>query len=107
MALEATDSFLRLFMKLMSPKLLVKKIPDLWKRDCSRGQLLVENLDEQSVRFATSGMGGFSHAVCTAAGFVSFALGAIGKKVENVEIHGWSLAEPCADGATFEVRWSE
>ena len=43
MALEATNTFLRLFMKMMSMQLLVKKVPDLWKRDCTGGKLVVED----------------------------------------------------------------
>ena len=105
MALEATNTFLRLFMKMMSMQLLVKKVPDLWKRDCTGGKLVVEDLSENSLRFSTSGMGGFRHAVCTAAGFVSFAVGAVGKQVEKVTIQGWSREKPSEDGATFELTW--
>ena len=104
-ATEATNTFLRLFMKMMSPQLLVKKIPDLWKRDCSGGKLVVEDFSEQSVRFGAFGMQGYRHAVCTAAGFVAFGLGAIGKKVEAIAIRGWSLDKPSEDGATFELSW--
>ena len=106
MSMEATNTFLKLFMKMMSPQLLVKKIPDLWKRDCTGGKLVVEELTEHSVRFSTSGMQGFRHAVCTAAGFVAFGVGAIGKKVDKVTIRGWSLDKPSEDGATFELTWN-
>jgi hypothetical protein len=105
MAMEATNTFLKLFMKMMSTQLLVKKIPDLWRRDCTGGKLVVEELTEQSVRFGASGMQGFRHAVCTAAGFVAFGVGAIGKKVDTVTIRGWSLDKPSDDGASFELRW--
>jgi hypothetical protein len=106
MALEASNTFLKLFMKLMSPQLLVKKIPDLWKRDCTGGKLVLEQLDEHSVRFVTSSMQGFRHAVCTAAGFVAFGVGAIGKQVDTVTIQGWSMDKPSDDGSTFELRWN-
>jgi len=105
MAMEATNTFLKLFMKMMSPTLLVKKIPDLWKRDCTGGKLQLEELTEHSVKFSASGMQGFRHAVCTAAGFVAFGVGAIGKKVDSVTITGWSLDKPSEDGATFELAW--
>ena len=106
MAMEATNTFLKLFMKMMSIQLLVKKIPDLWRRDCTGGQLVVEELTEHSVRFGTSGMQGFRHAVCTASGFVAFGVGAIGKKVDRVTIRGWSMDKPSEDGASFELGWS-
>jgi hypothetical protein len=104
-AMEATNTFLKLFMKMMSPQLLVKKIPDLWKRDCTAGKLVMEEFTEQSVRFGAFGMQGCRHAVCTAAGFVAFGVGAIGKKVDAITIRGWSLDKPSEDGATFELAW--
>ena len=105
MAMEATNTFLKLFMKMMSTQLLVKKIPDLWRRDCTGGKLVVEELTEQSVRFGAFGMQGFRHAVCTAAGFVAFGVGAIGKQVDTITIRGWSLDKPSEDGASFELGW--
>lgn len=104
MAMEATNTFLKLFMKMMSPQLLVKKVPDLWKRDCSGGKLAMEEFSEHSVRFATSSMP-FKHAVCTAAGFVSFGVGAIGKKIETVTVRGWSIDKPNEEGASFQLDW--
>lgn len=107
MSMEATNTFLKLFMKMMSPQLLVKKVPDLWKRDCSGGKLVLEEFTDHSVRFATFGMQGFKHAVCTAAGFVSFGVGAIGKKIDNVTIRGWSLDKPSEEGASFQLDWHD
>jgi hypothetical protein len=104
-AMEATNTFLKLFMKMMSTQLLVKKIPDLWRRDCTGGKVVLENMDDHSVRFATFGMQGYKHAICTAAGFASFGLGAIGKKVNSMTIQGWSVDKPSEDGATFELGW--
>ena len=52
-----------------------------------------------------SNMAGFDHVPCTAAGFVKFALGTMGKTVEQVQIHSWSLTDPCADGARAELTW--
>jgi hypothetical protein len=48
---------------------------------------------------------GFDHAPCTAAGFVKFALGGMGKVVGQVQVHNWSLTNPCAEGAIIELSW--
>jgi len=48
---------------------------------------------------------GFDHAPCTAAGFVKFAFGSMGKAIDRVQVHNWSLAEPCAEGASIELSW--
>jgi hypothetical protein len=103
-AREATNTFLKIAMKMLTPGLFAKKLPDIWKRDCSSGTFDVEAARDK-MTFRLSGMKGFDHVPCTAAGFVKFALGAMGKTVDTVQIQGWSLAEPCADGALVELTW--
>lgn len=107
MALEATNTFLRILMKMMvTPELFAKKVPDLWKRDFNRGRLVVDEVGENKVVFRAFDMNGFEHAPCTAAGFVTFGLKTIGKAVDQTSVDGWSLSKPCADGASFQVSWS-
>lgn len=103
-AREASNTFLRLLMRMLTPSLFAKKLPDLWKRDCSRGRLEVEVTDERLVcrMFETQEM---DHAVCTGAGFVKFALESMGKSVQKVSIHNWSLAKPSGEGSWFEFTW--
>jgi hypothetical protein len=106
MAREATNTFLRLLMRMLTPALFAKKLPDLWSRDCNRGKLVVEMSDEKLLCkvFETAG---FDHAVCTACGFVSFALETMGKKVEQTTLRDWSLKSPSKNGASFELVWSK
>jgi hypothetical protein len=104
-AREATNTFLRLLMKMLTPPLFAKKLPDFWKRDCTRGRLEVDVSTERlAVRMLE--MKGLDHAVCAGAGFVKFALESMGKSVQNVTIHNWSLTNPCAEDSWFEFTWS-
>jgi len=103
-AREATNTFLKIVMKMLTPSLFAKKLPDLWKRDCSAGTFQVDAADNK-LAFRLADMGGFDHAPCTAAGFVKFALTTMGKTVEHVQIHSWSLTDPCPDGARVELAW--
>jgi len=103
-AREATNTFLKIAMKMLTPSLFAKKLPDIWKRDCSGGTFEVDAARDK-IAFRLSGMAGFDHVPCTAAGFVKFALGAMGKTVDQVQIQGWSLENPCADGARVELTW--
>jgi hypothetical protein len=106
MAREATNTFFRLVLKMLTVPLFVKRLPEFWKRDCSGGRLVLKEVTDQVVTFETYDMDGFKHAVCTAAGFVSFAVGTMGKTVEKITIRNWSVDKPSADGATFELTWS-
>lgn len=103
-AREATNTFLRLLMKMLTPALFARKLPDFWKRDCSRGRFEVD-VTEQKLVCRLFDVGGFDHVPCTTAGFVKFALAAMGKSVAKVDVYNWSLAAPCADGACIELTW--
>jgi len=103
-AREATNSFLKIVIRMLTPNLLAKKLPDLWRRDCSEGTFEVD-ASGNKLAFRLAGMGGFDHVPCTAAGFVKFALTTMGKTVEQVQVHSWSLTQPCADGARVELTW--
>src|SRR5688572_6499721 len=38
---EASNTFLKLLMKMLTPKLIVKKLPDFWRRDFNFGRIEV------------------------------------------------------------------
>jgi hypothetical protein len=103
-AREATNTFLKMLMKMLTPALFAKKLPSIWRRDCSGGNFEVSVTDEKLV-CRLSDIKGFDHVPCTAAGFVRFALTGMGKNVQKVEVHNWSLTQPCAEGACIELNW--
>jgi hypothetical protein len=106
MAEEASNTFLKLLLRMITPGLFIKKIPDIWSRDCSRGKLVPDELTSDRLVVRTMDMEGFDHVVCTAAGFVTFVLKTMGKSVQKTTIHGWSLNNPCQSGAAFEISWT-
>ena len=103
-AREASNTFLRLFMKMLTPNLFAKKLPDIWSRDCTGGKILVEVRDDR-IKNRLLEMEGFDHVAPTAAGYVTFALETMGKSVTKTEVHGWSLTKPCQPDCWFEVHW--
>jgi len=105
-ARTATNTFLRLLMKMLTPNLFAKKLPDFWKRDCTIGRLEVEVAPPKiTCRFID--MAAFDHAACTGAGFLSSAFQAMGKTIEKIEIKEWSLLKPGGEHCTVELTWSE
>jgi len=103
-ALEASNTFLRLLMKLLTPTLFAKKLPDLWSRDCTVGKIVVE-VHDHKIRNRLLGVAGFDHLGPVAAGYVAFALEAMGKSITKTELHEWSLATPSPTDVWFEVFW--
>lgn len=103
-AQEASSTFLRLFLKMLTPNLFAKKVPTVWQRDFSRGRAEAE-ISEQRLVFRMFGISGMDHIPCTAPGFITFAMETMGKSIKSVNVHKWSLEEPCVDGAYFELEW--
>jgi hypothetical protein len=106
MAREATNTFFKLVMKMLTPALFIKKLPDFWKRDCTKGRLEVD-IKDRTIVFRFFDMKGFDHAVCTGTGFVTFALQTMGKTIEKTSIQNWSLENPSADGALSQITYRD
>jgi hypothetical protein len=105
-AFEASNTFLRLIMKVLTPTLLAKKLPDVWKRDCTMGNVVAE-VYEDRIRNRYHDIGGFDHIAPVAIGFVQFALEAMGKTITKAELHDWSLTTPAPETFSFDVHWKK
>ena len=103
---EATNTFLKLLLKMLTPGLFAKKLPSVFRRDFSAGRL-ESALSGRTLSCRYYEVPGFEHCAAVASGFAAQAFEAMGKEVENFSIHNWSLAEPCIDGAWFELTWKE
>jgi len=104
MANEATNTFMRLLMKVLTPGLFAKKLPDLWRRDCTHGKLELQ-VDDRSLTLNLSDMDGHDHIGAVMPGYVGFALERMGRVVQDVTLEGWSLAKPDASGAKIKFTW--
>jgi hypothetical protein len=106
MAREATNTFFKMLLRIVTPQLFCKKLPDFWNRDFTRGKLSVVDLTENTFVCRMEDMAGFDHGPCTAAGFTTYVISTMGKNVQSTTVDGWSLERPCSDGASYVVRWT-
>jgi hypothetical protein len=104
MGREASNTFLRLLMRMLTPNLLVKKFPDLWRRDFTGGRIEVGATD-RSLEAKIWDWPGHDHIGPISAGWIGFTLEAMGKSVEKTIVRKWSLAEPAQEGVAFEFLW--
>jgi hypothetical protein len=105
-AAEAANTFLKMLLKMLSPGLFVKKLPDIFRRDFSAGRMTAE-LSGRRIRCRHYDLHGFDHIGVLSAGFMATALQGMGKTVENIEWLDWALDRPYVDGTGFEVTWKE
>ena len=103
---EAVSTFLKLFLKMLTPNIFAKKLPTLLRRDFTRGRATVE-VEGKTIRCREYDMHGFDHSAVCAAGFVATALENLGKKVVGMKMTDWSVDQPYVDGVMFEITWQD
>jgi hypothetical protein len=105
-AREATSTFLRLFMRILTPAIFARKLPEVWARDNSGGVVTVTSSDTSLV-CTIAQVKDYDHVGPIAVGWAWFTLEAMGLKVERYELKGWTLKEPGPDTNTFKLFWKK
>lgn len=105
---EATNTFLRLLMKIMTPTLFAKKVPDFWKRDHRGGHFEVDvsKAGDGKIDLKLVDVGDYDHIGPVAIGWIKFGMTSLGKKDVKVDIDGWSLDNPNPPVVSYQVTWS-
>jgi len=105
---EATNTFLKLLMKILTPTLFAKKIPEFWQRDQKGGHFEVDTSGAKDGRLVLKlcEVEGFDHIGVIGIGWISYGLRAMGKEDVTVTQSGWSLATPGPSNVSYDVRWS-
>jgi hypothetical protein len=106
-ARDAATTFLRLLMKILTPVLFAKKIPDIWERDSKGGKMVADasRVDERVMVMRLTDVEAFDHVGPLACGWIRFAMTAMGKKGVVVTAAEWSLATPGPRDLTLTVTW--
>jgi hypothetical protein len=102
---EATNTFLRLLMRVLTPELFARKLPSLYSRDHSKGAVRAD-VSADRLFLTMSDLKGFSYIPPLTIGWVTFTLETMGKKLLSSKVSGWSVATRNVDEATVEFTWS-
>jgi hypothetical protein len=107
-ASEATNTFLKLLMRIMSPTLFAKKVPEFWKRDQRGGYFEsdVSRAGDSVIKMKLADVEGYDHIGIVSIGWIQFGMAALGKKGVKVVQRGWSLATPGPKEIDYEITWS-
>lgn len=107
-AVEATNTFLRFLMKILTPKMFATKIPEFWSRDNKGGRFDVDlsEADQGRIRLSLSGVEGYNHIGVGAIGWITFGMKATGKNA-TITQSGWSLETPGPDKISYLVTWTD
>ncbi len=108
-ASDAAKTALRPLLRIISPKLLARKLPELWVLDHQQdGRLEVDiaQVDEAKLALRFGGLEDYPHVGIATLGFVKGLLSALGRRQVRVQQQGWNLVRPAPDQLTCEVHWS-
>jgi hypothetical protein len=105
---EATNTFLKLLMKILTPTLFAKKIPEFWKRDQQGGRFEVDTSDAKNgnLHLQLCDVAGFDHIAVIGVGWISYGLKAMGKDDVQVKQTGWGLETPGPENISYHVTWT-
>lgn len=104
-ATSASNSFLKILLKIMTPTLFVRKAPTMFRRDFTRGRLDLE-LNDNSVSGRLYEMAELPHVAAYGPGFLAFPLKAMGKEITDVSLTDWGLDKPYVEGVGFTIKWA-
>jgi hypothetical protein len=100
------NRFTELLTKILTPELLVRKLPLFWRRDHGLpGACVVDACDASSARFHLDGVGDFPHIGPVWLGWVRSALCSVQARSVELEQSGYSVQKPSAPRINFEVSW--
>jgi uncharacterized protein (TIGR02265 family) len=105
MSTYATTTWLRLLLRMLTPRMFVTKFPDTFRRDHKFGRLDVESVADKSFVVIFKEVGGYDHFAPIAQGLATYAMTTMGLGDVKMTITPWSLANPAADELRVVASW--
>lgn len=103
-ARDASNTFLRLVMRVLTPTLFAKKLPSLYSRDNNKGTVDVDVTEDRVIAHFKDTLG-FDHLAAMSAGWMTFALESMGKQLTSCKITGWQVSTPDVPEFRVEMGW--
>jgi hypothetical protein len=108
-ASDLASGALRPLMKILSPKLLATRLPNMWSIDHQQDGVLetdIAQIDQNRLSLRLGSLDGYDHIGVVTLGWVRGLLQALGRRDVVVKQEGWSLGHVAPGEMTGEVRWS-
>lgn len=104
---DAANTFMKLILKIMTPRLFARKFPDFWIRDMRGGVMTVDPAELSNNRFVIylEDVDGFEHVGPVACGYIGFAMEQITGVPVDIVVSPWSLACPGPSEMRWDISW--
>ncbi|MFT3774321.1 MAG: hypothetical protein QM820_53860 [Minicystis sp.] len=105
-AQEAISTFLKLLLRVLSPKQFARKFPDIWAHEHKGGYVEAVVNEDKTMRIIIRDVGGFTYVGPVAVGFVGTALRALGLHDLKLRDTTWTRKDPAPNEVRLEISWS-
>lgn len=105
----ATNTYLKLLLKMLTMKMFAKKFPDIWARDANFGRLTVgdlADLEKGRLTISLKELGKFPYFGPVTQGWFHYSFEVMGLKDVKVELQDWSMQNPDPGELTYQVTWT-
>lgn len=109
MGAYATNTYLKLLMKMLTMKMFAKKFPDIWSRDANFGRVVVGDLgDIDSGRLAVTfeQMERFPYFGPICQGWLWYSAETMGLKNVRVDLLEWAISNPDPGKLKYHYNWT-
>lgn len=103
----ATNTFLRLLMRMMTPQIFAKKVGAIWKKDNRGGHVVADTTDLGSNKLLLnfSDVDGFAYFRAICIGWMGFAFRRMGAKNVRVSFPDQDANEPYDESVQIAIEW--
>jgi hypothetical protein len=108
MGAYATNTYLKLLMRMLTVKMFAKKIPDFWTRDANFGRIETGDLAEietGSLTLHVREIENYPYFGPICQGWFHFSLESMGLRELKVEPQNWSMDNPDPGELTYRISW--
>ncbi len=104
----ATNTYLRLLMKVVTMKILARKFPSIWRKDANFGDLEADasEVKDGKLKIHMKNLGSYPYFGPICQGWNEYALEAMGLKNVKMELQDWSLESPDPGELVFHASWT-
>lgn len=106
MAAYATSMWLKLVLKMLTPRMFVRKFPDMFARDHNFGRIEVVSVSDTSFTARFLDVEGYDYFAPIAHGMAATVLRTIGVKDLKMKITPWSIANPGPPELEVNAKWA-
>jgi hypothetical protein len=105
----ATNTYLKLLMKMLTVKMFAKKFPDIWARDANFGRFIVGDLadiEKGQLKLGFEDLGNFPYFGPITEGWFAYSFEVMGLKNVKVALQDWSPQNPDPGRLMYHVTWT-